>query len=185
MIERTGSDKAWYQFTRRKEQTMTNGKNNRVSAEPVRRPWAGWRHGVRVSVLLLLLAVLVMQGCITATAVAIIAATTGAGHTATVEVEKTPQEVYGAMLRIVNEDPDIKLESRDDAKYCLKASRGKNRVEGCAKLLDNGMTELVVKATAREKGRTYEDLALKSVQRVCSELDVPYKVVQKKEKKKK
>ena len=153
-----------------------------VSVKFVKQSWGKWLHERGAWTPLLLLIVLGMQGCIAVAAIGI-AAVAGGGETVKVQVEKTPQEVYGAMLRIVNENPDIKLDSRDDAKYIVKASRGKNRIEAHAKLMDNGMTELAVKATPGEKTKTPESMALKAVKKVCDELGVPYKVVQQKKKK--
>jgi hypothetical protein len=134
-----------------------------------------------VRAVLLLCVAFGLHGCITATVVATIAIIKSRlSHTATVQIEKDPKTVYDTMVRIVEGRPDIKIDSKDDAKYRLKASRGKNRVDARAKLLDSGMTELTVTATADKEEQEHKDLALKVVETVCKELGVKYKVVEKK-----
>jgi hypothetical protein len=160
---------------------MNYKKNDREHGGAGRRLSRGRRYGRIVSSLGFLSAIILLQGCIVASVTAIISvAVAGSCHTATVEVEETPQAVYCAMLRIVAANPDVKLEAKDDAKYEVEVSRGKNKAEARAELLDNGMTKLTVIASAGEKDQTHEDLALKVVEKVCDELGVPYKVVEKK-----
>ena len=91
--------------------------------------WSGLgRHTTcsAAAVLLLALAALV-PGCITAavTAVVVHVIRSTAGETATVQVEAPPRDVYAAMLRIVEADPAVKLEDKDDEKMTVSVSRGK------------------------------------------------------------
>ena len=92
---------------------------------------------------------------------------------------KTPAEVYNAMLRILDRTPDVTIKKRDDDKRRLKVSRGKNDAEANVKLHDDGRTLLTVKADAGERGKDDEDLALEIVEKICNELGVKYKVVEK------
>jgi hypothetical protein len=141
---------------------------------------AGQFHGRVTLVILLLLTATVLHGCITTAVIATIAVIAGdSGHTVTVEVENTPAEVYNAMLRVVDRTPNVKIDKRDDKKYLLEVSRGKNSAEANVKLHDDGRTLLTVTADAGEKGKEDEDLALEVVEKICDELGVKYRVVEK------
>jgi hypothetical protein len=135
-----------------------------------------------VRVVLLLCAAVALQGCITATV--LLATVTVikklSSHTATVQVAKDPNEVYATLVRLVEERPDIKIDSKDDQKRRLKASRGKNRIDASVKLLDGGITKMTVTATADKDEQKHKELALKVVETVCEELGVAYEVVEKK-----
>ena len=156
---------------------MSNQKNDRN----VPLVLAGRFHGRVALAILLLLTATALHGCITAAVVATIALIKDASsHTATVEVEKTPAEVYSAMLRVVDKTPDAKIDKRDDDKRRLKVSRGKNSVDAHVKSRDEGKTVLTVTASAGEKDKKHEDLALEIVEKVCKELGVQYKIVEKK-----
>ncbi len=151
---------------------MIDKKNDRISR--------GRIHSRIAMVILLLLTVIVLHGCITSAIIATIAVIRNdSGHTATVEVDRTPAEVYSAMLRIVDRTPDITIKKRDDDKRRLKVSRGKNNADAKVKLHDDGRTLLTVTADAGEKDKKDEDLALEIVEKICDELGVKYKIVEK------
>jgi hypothetical protein len=121
-----------------------------------------------------------LHGCITAATVVTIALVKNAmGHTATVEVEAAPKDVYAAMLRIVAKKPDVELVKQDDEKLIVEAKRGKNKATGKAVLLDNGNTKFTVRAKAGEKGQKDKALAQDIVENVCRELGVKYRVEEK------
>jgi len=75
---------------------MTNKKHNRNIPLVL----SGRLGGKVALVVMLLLTVVVLHGCITTAVIATIAIiTSDSGHTATVEVDKTPAEVYSAIDR--------------------------------------------------------------------------------------
>ena len=119
-----------------------------------------------------------LSGCLVV-AVPLIVKTLKSGHTATVEVKPPPEEVYAAMLRVVASTPDVELVKRDDAKHIVEAKRGKDRATGTAALQDNGYTKLTVTARAGEKGQDDKGLAKALIEKVCAELGVQYRVVEK------
>lgn len=132
------------------------------------------------AVLLLVWAALV-PGCITAAVTAVVVHVIGStgGETATVQVEAPPGEVYAAMLRVVEADPAVKLEDKDDEEMTVSVSRGKETAKGAVKLLENGHTELTVQAKSPEGRTESTGLARKAATRVCEELKVPYRLVEK------
>ncbi len=77
-------------------------------------------------------AVLLVTGAMLGSGCLVTAATIAVVHvirssqeeTATVEVEATPRQVYDAMVRVVTNDPDIELLSKDDTQMTVSASRG-------------------------------------------------------------
>ena len=159
---------------------MINRKDDRKG----RLVLAGRLYGRIALATLLLLTTILLQGCIIAAAVAgTIAVIIGtSSHTATVEVEKTPAEVYSAMLSVVEKTSasDVKINKRDDDKHRLKISRGKNIADVRVKLNKKGKTILTVTASAGEKDKKHKDLALDIVEIICHELGVKYKIVEKK-----
>jgi hypothetical protein len=125
-----------------------------------------------------LLMVGVMQGCIATATVATIIALSGAGgHEATVELDVEPDEVYAAMIRILQRRPDITVQKEDEKKRLVEASKDKNKMTARVRIASNAMSELTVTAKAGEKTRTDEELALVVVETICDELGVKWKVV--------
>ena len=137
--------------------------------------------GTRVVVgALLLSAAMLTSGCVTAAAVGVIyLVSTAGGQTATVEVEASPPKVYAAMLKIVEADPSIHLKEKDDEKMTVSVSRAKETASGSVRRMENGHTRLVVKAKSPGGREASVDLAQRAATRVCEELGVPYKLVEK------
>ena len=94
------------------------------------------------------------------------------------QLEAPPGDVYAAMLRIVETDPAMKLEGRDDEKMTVSVSRGKETAKGAVELLENGHAELTVEAKSPEGRKESTDLARRAATRVCEELDVPYRLLE-------
>ena len=161
-----------------KEQPMTNQKCDRKP-----RPARAGRICCKIALAILLpLTATLSSGCLIAAAVAatVVIIQSTSTHTATVEVPKTPDEVYRAMLRVVDESPDVKIDRREDHKRHLKLIRGKNFAEAHVKSCKEGGALLTVVGTAWEKGETHKDFALEIVERICTELGVKYKIIEKK-----
>lgn len=142
--------------------------------------------GRQISVLasaavLLLTGAMLVSGCLVTTGViAVVHVIRSArGETATVTVEASPAEVYAAMLQIVEDDPDIVLDDKDDEKMTVSVSRGEETASASVKLMDSGHTELTVKAKSPEGREESTDLARRAATRVCEELGVTYKLVEK------
>ena len=76
-------------------------------------------------------------------------------------------------------DPGIVLEDKDDERMTVSVSRGKETASGSVKLMENGHTELTVKAKSPEGREESSDLARRAATRVCDELGVAYKLVEK------
>jgi hypothetical protein len=144
-----------------------------------RKPGLGSLKGLMAA---LVFSAVVLPGCITAavtTAVIMVAGT--AQYTAKVEVKAPPDRVYAAMLRILERRTDVTVDKRDDAKFQLEVSKGKNKASAqVAKLTAGDLSELKVTARENETDMSHKELALKIVQQVCDELGVKYEVVEKK-----
>ena len=145
--------------------------------------WSGPGRGSACSAAAALLLVLAaaVPGCITAavTAVVVRVIESKGGETATVQIEAPPRDVYAAMLRIVETDPAVKLEDKDDEKMTVSVSRGKETANGAVKLLENRHTELTFQAKSPEGRKESTGLARRAATRVCEELKVPYRLVEK------
>ena len=130
------------------------------------------------------LAVLVcLSGCIAVATIATIAyVKSRLEHTAVVELDVTPQEVYGAMERVAAATTGLEFKKQDPINFIMKVKNlnNNNVVMAQAKLLDNGKTQFKVTASAKEEELRNEELALGVVELVCDELGVKYKVVEEK-----
>ena len=125
-----------------------------------------------------------MMGCITAAVTTtVVYVISKMEYTATVEVTVKPDEVYGAMVRILQRRPDVEIVKRDDAKHLLEVRKGKNKATAQVSSTDGGQTLLKVTAQEGETEASHEELALRIVTQVCDELGVQYRVVEKKDKK--
>ena len=132
-----------------------------------------------IKVLLIIMTFLLLQGCVVfLSSVATVMYMKSSNHlTTTVLISEDPQTVYSAMTKVLQDNPDIKVENRDDDGFLIEASRGLNKVTAKATRFDSGLTQMIVTADAGEKGQTGEGLALKVVDLVCKELGVEYEVV--------
>ncbi len=130
---------------------------------------------------LLLAGAMFVPGClVTGAAIVVVHVIRSArGETATVELDASPRAVYAAMLQIVDADPDIVLEDKDDGEMTVSVSHGEETASGWVKLMENGYTELTVKAKSPEGREASSGLALRATTRICEKLGVPYKLVEK------
>lgn len=97
-------------------------------------------------------------------------------HTATVQLDRTPAEVYAGMQRVIARNPKLQVVNDDSKRYLLEVVDGERRLTGQAMLLDEHATLLFIWADAGESGQTGRDLALKAAQEICAELQVTCKV---------
>ncbi len=114
--------------------------------------------------LLLLLVSVSMVGCIAA--VPVIIKMAGSKHyTATVQMKTGAEEVYQAVIVELEKKPDVKIETRDDEKFLVEATKGEIFASIHAEPLNRG-TQLIVTADAGDKDED-KDLALRIVKAVC------------------
>lgn len=127
----------------------------------------------------ILVTALILQGCVVfLSSVATMVVMRSKDHlVTTVLVKKSPEKVYAAMNKVLDSYPDVKVLNKDDEKFLIEASRGKNKVSAKATAYGSGLTQLVVTADAGEEGQSDEDLALRVVTMVCDELGVQYKII--------
>jgi len=93
-------------------------------------------------------------------------------HTATVQLNVPPQDVYTAMLRVIRGRKDLKLISSNDRRYLIEVVQGANSITAQATPQDNYSTLLMVWAQAGKNGETGRDLALRAVNQLCTELAI-------------
>lgn len=136
------------------------------------------RHRLTWSLAICTAAVLcTLPGCITAATIATIAIISNASaHKATVDLDVPPDQVYGAMMRIIDRERDIKVIKNDPSKRLITAERGKNKVTATAKGMGDNKTELTIRVEGSEEGTSDEELALRVEERICDELGVRYRV---------
>ena len=132
----------------------------------------------RKTVLSLIICMLLLtQGCIIflSTVGTIISMRSSKYHTVTVQIDRTPEEIYNAMIRIVARSADVASQSYSD-RYLVEAARGQNRVIGEAIALSDDLSQLIITVDAKDPDSTDEDLALNVVKQICAELDVGCKM---------
>ena len=129
---------------------------------------------------ILIVTTIILQGCVVVlSSVATLVYMRSNNHlTTAVLIKKTPDATYAAMNQIIERTPDIKIINKEDKKYLIEASRGKNKVTAKAPPYGSGLTQLIVTADAGKGDRSDEDLALNVVRQICEELGVEYKVIE-------
>jgi len=127
--------------------------------------------------LLVLLAVMSMLACVAAVPDVVNYKYTN-HHTATVQVDAKADEVYHTALRLVEEDPDLKLLERDDEKLLVEAEKGELHASVAVAPLGDKQAQVVVTADAGDKEEDKE-LALRIITSLCDRLEVKYTVVEK------
>jgi len=127
---------------------------------------------------LLLAGMIALHGCAALVAVAVVKRVVeGPRHTAKVDLDKSPEMVYGSIVRVVERTPGMVITHRYASDYSIEATKGKDNVQARANRLSGGETELIVTARSREETDvTDKDLALRTVEDICKDLGVKYEV---------
>ncbi len=97
-------------------------------------------------------------------------------HTATVEIERPPAEVYAAMQRTIAKRSDLMVINKDEKRYLLEVTKGEKRLTGQATKLDTNSTLLFIWADAGASGQTGQNLALTAMRALCAELQIECKM---------
>ena len=93
-------------------------------------------------------------------------------HTATVQLETMPDEVYASLVRRFEEQPDITIIQQDDSGRIVEATKGVLRVTAKVTDLGEGTSKLTITADAGDAEMTDEELALRVVKKICSDLTI-------------
>lgn len=130
-----------------------------------------------LGVLFTFLTVTSFVACVAAVPVAVRYYKSSKFQTATVQVNAKAEDVYRTALRLIDEDPQIKLLKKDDKKFMVEAEKGE--LQGSIKTtsISEKQSQLVVTADAGEKEED-KKLALRIVTRICDKLGVKYTVVE-------
>jgi hypothetical protein len=130
------------------------------------------------------LAVAVLTGCVplpgsSVTNAATVVYTAGASqYTAAVELPMQPPTVFEAMVRLVNERPNVEVVDRNDKAFLIKVAEGPERhLTGQVTKLGSGNSLLYIWADAGGSGQTGQELAISTVGLICDELGVDYELV--------
>jgi hypothetical protein len=98
-------------------------------------------------------------------------------HTAAVEMPVEAATVFEAVIRVIEETPDVEVVNRNDKAFLIEVVQGERRVTGQVTKLGSGTSLLYIWADAGSSGETGRELAISAVEIVCDELDVEYKLV--------
>jgi hypothetical protein len=127
---------------------------------------------------------IVLVGCAplpgsSVTNAATIVYTAGASqYTAAVELPVQPPIVFEAMIRLVNERPNVEVVDRNDKAFLIKVAEGPERhLTGQVTKLGSGNSLLYIWADAGGSGQTGQELAISTVELICDELGVDYELV--------
>jgi len=132
-----------------------------------------------LSTTLTLLVLAAFIGCVAAIPV-IIYKKSKEFHTATVQVNAAPADVYNTAVKLIKDKPDIEIEKQNDEDMKVEINKGEQRGKIMVEAADGGKTELTVKADAGKEAEEGADksLALRIVKAICDELGVQYTVVE-------
>ena len=98
-------------------------------------------------------------------------------HTAAAQIPVPAAEVFAAVIRLVEEKPDLLIENRNDKAFLIEVTAGSQSMTGQVTSLGTDRSLLYVWADAGESGRTGEALATSVVELVCDELGVEHELV--------
>jgi uncharacterized protein YndB with AHSA1/START domain len=99
-------------------------------------------------------------------------------YTVAVELPVQPQTVFEAMVRLVNERPNVEIVDRNDKAFLVKVADGPERqLTGQVTKLGSGNSLLYIWADANASGQTGQELAISTVELICNELGVDYELV--------
>ena len=98
-------------------------------------------------------------------------------HTAAVQVPVAASEVFATIVRLLEENPDWMIESRNDKAFLIEFAKGSRSLTGQVSDLGAGRSLLYVWADAGESGVTGEELATSMVEIVCDDLGVEHERV--------
>jgi hypothetical protein len=98
-------------------------------------------------------------------------------HTAAVQVPVAASEVFATIVRMIEDNPELLIESRNDKAFLIEVTKGSVSMTGQVTDLGTGRSLLYVWADAGESGATGEELATSMVEIVCDELGVKYERV--------
>lgn len=98
-------------------------------------------------------------------------------HTAAAQIPVPAAAVFSAIVRLLDEKPDIIIDSRNDQAFLVEVSRGTRSLTGQVTSLGADHSLLYVWVDAGESGLTGEAIAISVVEQVCDELGVSYELV--------
>ena len=98
-------------------------------------------------------------------------------HTAAVQIPIAATEVFAAVIRLVEEKPDLLIENRNDKAFLIEVAKDSRSMTGQVTSLGADRSLLYVWADAGDSGITGEELATSMVELVCNELGVEYELV--------
>jgi hypothetical protein len=98
-------------------------------------------------------------------------------HTAAAQIPVAARDVFAAVVHMVEDKPDLIIESRNDKAFLIEVTKGSQSLTGQVTSLGAGKSLLYVWADAGESGLTGEALATSVVQLVCDELGVEHELV--------
>jgi hypothetical protein len=98
-------------------------------------------------------------------------------HTAAAQIPIAAADVFVAVIHLVEDRPDLIVESRNDKAFLIEVTAGSQSLTGQVTSLGVGKSLLYVWADAGESGLTGEALAISVVQLVCDELGVEHELV--------
>ena len=98
-------------------------------------------------------------------------------HTAAAQIPVAAPEVFAAVIRLVEEKPDLLIDNRNDKAFLIEVTAGSQSLTGQVTSLGADRSLLYVWADAGESGLTGEDLATSVVELVCDELGVEHELV--------
>jgi hypothetical protein len=119
-------------------------------------------------------------GCVAAIPVAYKYIKDNKQYSAKAELPAPVEKVYTAAVSLA-EEKDLKILKKDDAKYMIEVTDGKQTASLTAVSVSSEKTQITVTASipeAQEKKTEEKELALRIMDRVCERLGVTYTIVE-------
>ena len=105
--------------------------------------------------------------------------TSGASqYTAAVELKVPATDVFDALFRLIQDNPEFEIHNRNDKALLVEVSKQDRRFTGQVTSLGSGNSLLYIWADAGTSGKSGREIAISAVETICSELGVDYDLVQ-------
>jgi len=97
-------------------------------------------------------------------------------HTAMLQINLPPADVYNGLLKVIAKRPDLKTLNTNTQRYLIEVEKDGQFLSAQATSLSNDQTLLFIWADAGNTGRTGQELAQTATEAICKELGVQCKV---------
>ena len=121
----------------------------------------------------LLVSLVFMVSCIVAGVAAVKYYKSTLYYEAEAELPVPAEKIFQTAVNITEEKPKLEALEKDESKFFLKVTDGRQKSSLKVKAIDDGKSEIIIRADLPEEEKELEDeLALSIIEQICTRLNV-------------